>query len=177
MAKSSNCSPTGSYRGFPRQPFPRCEPLRHPRQARHNTAKRHTVGPSPTCSLGCACLSCNGVVLTDTQCFVVLDLVLHEIGVFSLRANTTLHTRWSEFGKAIATGVLWRNRCSKEARFQDCFCHHCFLRITTTCEITAISPVYPYISKQEHEVITARVRNVNPCQNHTWKWKDPCNTM
>jgi len=60
MAESSHRRPPRSHRSLPRQPLPRRQPLRHPRQARYHTAKGHPTRASSAGSLGCAGLSWRG---------------------------------------------------------------------------------------------------------------------
>jgi hypothetical protein len=72
MAKPSHSRTSRSYRSLPRQPLPRRQPVRHPRQARHHTAKGYPARAPFASGLGCACLSGSRLVLTDTQFSVLL---------------------------------------------------------------------------------------------------------
>jgi hypothetical protein len=75
MAKSGHSGPARSHRSLSREPLPRRKSLRHPRQACHHPAKRHTACPPPTRSMGSS-----GVSIRDETFYRYPHSILGKLG-------------------------------------------------------------------------------------------------
>jgi hypothetical protein len=107
MAESSHSRTSRSYRSLPRQPLPRRQPVRHPRQARHHTAKGYPARAPFASGLGCACLSGSRIVRQIPNLHFYWYRVWGKTRrVFAIRTLSAY--LMISFCEAVAFGVPWR---------------------------------------------------------------------